>query len=144
MMAGYYSMRGRAPWRTNCNDAFLLGCRKLDDFLLKEKRTVKSYDELDDILALDYLPQNATRNWTLPIWAAEWRNVMNKQLAHIAYSREKEWNHLKWVPQLEAEFNKAWWDFREAVTDNDYSEEFDKQLALCQRDRGSEIVLGRR
>src|SRR5713101_6031771 len=34
-------IHGAAPWRTNCDDAFLLGCRKLDDFFMKDKRSVK-------------------------------------------------------------------------------------------------------
>lgn len=95
MAAGYYSVHGSAPWRTNCDDAFLLGCRKLDDFLMRDKRSMKDGQELDDVLAFDYLPTNPTRHWNLPIWSAEWRGPMNKQLAHIAYSRGKEWKHLK-------------------------------------------------
>ena len=145
MAAGYYSIHGGAPWRTNCDDAFLLGCRKLDDFLMKENRTIKDGQELDDVLALDYLPANPARNWRLTIWTAEWRGAMNKQLTHIAYSRDKEWNHLEWVPQLEAEFNTAWWDFRETIADNEYRQEFEKQLAACQLKPGfGNIVLHRR
>jgi len=60
--------------------------RKLDDFLMKDKRSMKGAQELDDVLALDYLPTNPTRTWDLPIWITEWRDPMNKQLAHIAYS----------------------------------------------------------
>jgi hypothetical protein len=113
---------------------------------MNEKRsTTRRGQELDDVLALDYLPSKATRKWTLPIWIAEWRDAMNKQLTHIAYSRDKEWNHLAWVPRLETEFKKAWWDFREAIVDNDYSKEFDSQLGICQSKPGfSKIVLRRR
>ena len=127
MVAGYYSIHGAAPWRTNCDDAFLLGCRKLDDFFMKDKRSVKGGQELDDILASDYLPPNTTRRWELPIWTSEWRDPMNKQLAHIAYSRGKGWDHTIWVPKLVDEFRKAWWDFYGAIIDADYIEEFDKQ-----------------
>ena len=106
---------------------------------------MKRGKELDDVLALDYVPTNATRKWELPIWIAEWRDPMNKQLAHIAYSRGKEWNHLKWVPQLEQEFRKAWWDFCGAITDNEYSQEFEKQLTYCQTKRGfRDIVVQKR
>jgi hypothetical protein len=147
MVAGHYSMRGLVPWRTNCDDAFLLGCRKLEDFLMKNDRSKlrrgNVYQELDDVLALDYLPPGAGRNWALPIWSAEWRGAMNKQLAHIAYTRDKGWNHLIWVPKLEAEFNKAWWDFRESVTDDDFNKEFDKQIQVCQAGL-TNIVLRRR
>lgn len=142
LVAGHYSMRGQAPWRTNCDDAFLLGCRKLDDFLMKDKRTVrKDGRELDDVLALDYLPVSAPRTWELPIWTAEWREAMNKQLAHIAYSRDKEWVHFKWVPQLEEEFRKAWRNFRNAIIDPDYKKEFDQQVISCQAKAGFDTVI---
>ena len=118
--AGHYSIHGDAPWRTHCDDAFLLGCRKLDDFLMKNKR------EQDDVLAMDYLPPKANRSWGLPIWITEWRDPMNKQLAHIAYSRDKEWKHTKWVPRLEAEFRKAWRNFRESLVDDEFSRQFDE------------------
>ena len=61
---------------------------------------------------------------------------MQKQLAHIAYSREKEWNHTIWVPKLELEFNEAWWDFREAIVDEEYNREFDNQLTICRAKPG--------
>jgi hypothetical protein len=132
MMAGYYSMRGSAPWRTNCDDAFLLGCRKVGDFLMDDTRLTYNGKELDDVLAIDFLPSTASRSWSVPIWNTEWRDAMHKQSAHIAYTRTKGWNHTKWVPQLQAEFNKAWWDFRDAVTDLDYVQEFDKYLQLAE------------
>ena len=138
MAAAYYSMHGDAPWRTNCDDAFLLGCRKLGDFLRKDKRSKR-----DDVWALDYLPTNATPTWELPIWTTEWRNAMNKQLAHITYFRDKEWIHSMWVPKLELEFNKAWWDFRETIANKDYSGEFDTQLAFCE-DKGGFGNIGLR
>jgi hypothetical protein len=139
--AGHYSMRGQAPWRTNCDDAFLLGCRKIDDFLMKEKRSVKDGQELDDVLALDYLPVSAARTWELPAWTAEWRAATNKQLAHIAYSRDKEWVHLKWVPLLEEEFRQAWRKFRKAIIDPDYKKEFDQQVIACQAKPGFDSLI---
>src|SRR5687767_8938450 len=36
--AAHYSMHGDAPWRSHCDDAFLLGCRKMDDFLMRTQR----------------------------------------------------------------------------------------------------------
>jgi hypothetical protein len=138
--AGHYSMRGQAPWRTNCDDAFLLGCRKIDDFLMK-KRSVKDGQELDDVLALDYLPADTARTWELPVWTAEWRVAMNKQLAHIAYSRDKEWVHLRWVPLLEEEFRQAWRNFRKAIIDPDYKKEFDQQVITCQAKEGFDTVI---
>ena len=136
MAAAYYSIHGSAPWRTNCDDAFLLGCRKLDDFLMKDKRTTRKGVELDDVLAVDYLPERSTRGWTLPLWGEIWREPMNKQLAHIAYDRTKEWNHVEWVPKLREEFRKAWGDFRKAVTDATYKEQFESELTLCRKRPG--------
>jgi hypothetical protein len=138
--SAHYSMNGHAPWRTNCDDAFLLGCRKLDDFLTKDSRSARYGQEQPDILALDYLPAGAVREWELPIWKGEWRDAMNKQLAHISYSRDKEWNHRIWVPQLEREFREAWLKFRNAVVDSEYKKEFDKQLADCQAKPGFDTV----
>src|SRR4051794_20028713 len=81
--AAHYSMSGAAPWRSHCDDAFLLGCRKMHDFLLHKRRSVMANKELDDILAIDYLAPGAPITWSLPIWTAEWCGPMNKQLAHI-------------------------------------------------------------
>jgi len=146
MAASYYSIHGAPPWRTNCDDAFLLGCRKLGEFLMKDERSMKGNQ--DDVLALDYLPTDTTGKWKLPIWTAQWRAPMNKYLAHISYSRThppmQNWDHQIWVQPLEAEFNQAWWDFREAVTDKDYGEEFDNELRFCQEKPGfGNIVLQR-
>ena len=154
MAAAYYSLHGNAPWRTNCDDAFLLGCRKLDDFLMNKKRTrmpvggmrswcilTQERREADDILAIDYLPANPIRKWRLPIWAAEWRSVMNKQLVHIAYSRDKEWDHLKWVPKLKAEFYTAWSEFLDAIEDHEYRQEFDSQIDARQVKPGFQNIV---
>lgn len=133
MAAGHYSVHGQPPWRTNCDDAFLLGCRKLGDFLHDEGTG-------DDVLSRDYLSPNLVQRWDLPIWKKEWRRVMNKHLAHITYARVsysgQEWNHQIWVPKLLREFNSAWWDFREAVSDPDYRVEFDQQVEACQTKDG--------
>jgi hypothetical protein len=140
--AGQWSIYGDAPWRTNCDDAFLLGCRKLHDFLMKDKRTLISGQDQDDVLALDYLPTpTPKRTWDLPIWTAEWREPMNKQFAHIAYKRDKEWNHLTWIPPLEKEFRQAWSKFRRAIKDKRFTKEFDHQLNLCRAKPGFDRLL---
>jgi hypothetical protein len=41
----------------------------------------------------------------------EWQAEMDKQLAHITFEREKEWDNLKWVPTLESEMRAAWAEF---------------------------------
>jgi hypothetical protein len=146
MAAAHYDLLGDAPWRTNCDDAFLLGCRKIGDFLTRDKR------DGDDVLALDYLPPNKTRTWDLPIWDRTWRADMNKYLAHITYRRAEkrlalglpEWHHGLWVPRLAKEFNTAWWDFREAVVDAEFAKGFDEHIAERQnREEFADIVLQR-
>lgn len=124
------SINGQPPWRTNVDDAFLLGYRKLRDFLLKDKRSERNGRELPDILATDYLPGGVPRTWTLPTWESEWQAEMDKQLAHITFEREKEWNHLKWVPKLEREMRTTWAEFL-AVVDPQHKTEFTTQLAHC-------------
>jgi hypothetical protein len=144
MVAAHFDLNGAPPWRTNCDDAFLLGCRKIGDFLLTEIGERFK----DDVLAMDYLPANAPRTWDLPIWKITWRDDMNKYLTHITYRRAEDrdakglphWEHGVWVPQLRDEFNKAWWDFRESVTDSEFCAEFDKQLRECEAKPGFEVV----
>jgi hypothetical protein len=134
--AAHCDLHGQAPWRTHCDDAFLLGYRKMRDFLMKDKRSSHNGAELPDILASDYLPAGSARSWTLPTWEAEWQDEMDKQLAHITFEREKEWNHLKWVPTLEAEMRTAWAAFLTAVVDPAHTKEFAAQLTHCQRKQG--------
>ncbi len=110
------------------SSAFLFGYRKLRDFLLKDKRSERKGVELPDILASDYLLPVMARAWTLPTWELEWQGEMDKQLAHITFEREKEWNHLKWVPTLEAEMRTAWAKFLAAV-DKQHKPQFTAQLA---------------
>ena len=134
--AAHCDIHGQAPWRTHCDDAFLLGYRKMRDFLLKDKRSSRNGVELPDILASDYLPAGFTRTWALPAWGAEWQAEMDKQLAHITFERDKEWNHLKWVPTLEAEMRTAWAAFLDAVVAPAHKNEFTAQIAHCQGKRG--------
>lgn len=129
--AAHWSINGQAPWRTNVDDAFLLGYRKLRDFLLKDKRSERRGIELPDILSGDYLPPAFARTWTLPTWELEWQMEMDKQLAHITFEREKEWKHLDWVPKLEREMRTAWAEFLTAV-DPQHKPEFSAKLAHCR------------
>src|SRR5688572_17234123 len=72
--AAHHSLRGQAPWRSHCDDAFLLGCRKIHDFLKRKNRSTDENDEreLDDILASDYLPPGFEVPWKLPLWRKHW------------------------------------------------------------------------
>jgi hypothetical protein len=129
--AAHHDIHGQAPWRTHCDDAFLLGYRKMRDFLLRDKRPERKRVELPDILACDYLPAGFKRAWDLPTWEAEWQLEMDKQLDHITFEREKEWDHRKWGPKLEREMRAAWAEFLKAVVDP-HKPEFAAQIAHCQ------------
>jgi hypothetical protein len=133
--AAHCDIHGQAPWRTHCDDAFLLGYRKMRDFLLKDKRSSRNGVELPDILASDYYPPGTAITWELPTWETEWQAEMDKQLAHITFEREKEWNHLKWVPTLESEMRTAWAKVLDAV-DTPHKPEFATQIAHCQGKAG--------
>ncbi len=137
--AGSVSLHGPAPMRTHADDAFMLGCRKIGDFLMDD---VRRYG--DDVLALDYIPPGSTRTWDLPTWTTRWRSAMNKQLNHIAYKRVRnpqQWNHLTYVPLLLAEFRAAWGAFQSAVGDSDLHNEYANQLAAVKRNRVSDLCL---
>jgi len=45
---------------------------------------------------------------------------MNKQLAHLSYDRDKEWDHTKWVRKLRQEFQTAWTGFTAAIVDREF------------------------
>jgi hypothetical protein len=102
----------------------------MDDFLMRPKRSVPcgGKKELDDILALDYLPDGFPITWDLPIWTAEWRGPMNKQIAHLAYARDKAWDHTVQLRKLLPEFQKAWSLFIGAIADQEYGDAFAAQL----------------
>jgi hypothetical protein len=139
--AAHWDINGAAPWRTHADQAFLLGCRMLGDFLLNPSRSKLMGEERPDILASDYLPSGCKPSWTLPIWEEEWLDSMNRQIAHLSYDREKEWVHYNWVPKLEREFRIAWQEFLCAV-DPKYKSSFATEIAKCQRKEGfAEIRL---
>lgn len=134
MSSAFHSLNEAAPSRTHCDDAFLLGCRKLGDFLLADTRKYG-----DEVIALDYLPVRSPRLWRLPIWESTWRAPMNRQLTHITYTRVRDpqaWDHRKWVPKLEAEFRDAWKSFWGTVTDREFLEEYRRQINHCRNKQG--------
>ena len=136
MSAAHWDMKGAPPWRTHADDAFLLGCRKIGDFLLNRHRSKRrDGSELPDILALDYLPPDFVPDWSLRIWKKEWRDVMNRQLVHLSYVREKSWVHYDWVPKLEKEFREAWRKFRRAIHPK-HKRRFSAEMTKCRRKPG--------
>jgi hypothetical protein len=138
--AAHWDLHGQAPWRTHCDDAFLLGYRKMRDFLMRDKRSERRGVEFPDILARDYLPSGFARTWDLPTWEKEWGAEMDKQLAHITFERDKEWDHMRWVPTLESEIRTAWSAFLNAVNDPTHKTDFASQLAICQAKPGFNSV----
>lgn len=64
MVAAHFDLEGLPPWRTSCDDAFLLGCRKISDFLMKNTR----HD--DDVLSMDFLPPGHPEHGTCRFGAA--------------------------------------------------------------------------
>lgn len=60
---------------------------------------------------------------------------MNKQLAHLSYSRDKAWVHYNWVQKLEKEFRIAWQEFRRAL-DPKYKRRFATEITKCRRKQG--------
>ena len=140
MSAAYWDCKGAAPWRTQCDDAFLLGYRKLGDFLLNKQRSsrkISSTDrkELPDILALDYLPPGFVPTWTLDTWTGEWRSAMDRQLAHISFIRDKSWDHRQWISRLEAEFRNTWAAFLAAL-EVKYQQPFAAEIDRCRNKPG--------
>jgi hypothetical protein len=139
MAAAYWTMHGAAPWRTHADDAFLLGYRKLADFLLYTHRSQRQGKELPDILARDYLSTRAKAKWTLPTWKKERAVAMDKQLAHLSYERDKAWVHYQWVPILEKEFRQAWAQFRRSVATK-YKKAFAAEIAKCRKKHGFRAI----
>lgn len=133
--AAHHDIYGQAPWRTHCDDVFLLGYRKMRDFLLRTTRSVRKRAELPDILATDYLPARFKRTWDLPTWENEWQDVMDKQLAHITFERQKVWDHGQWVPILENEMRTAWSKFLAEVK-APHKAEFAAQINHCRAKPG--------
>jgi hypothetical protein len=138
--AAHYDLHGHAPWRTHCDDAFLIGYRKLRDFLMRDTRSERKGVELPDVLARDYLPSGFARAWELPTWEKEWQTEMDKQLAHVTFERDKEWNHTLWVPTLVSEVRAAWSAFLSAVVDPGHKTEFEAQITICRAKPGFSIV----
>ncbi len=110
------------PANTLVQQAFLLSCRKMADFFLQVA------PKQDDVNACHYL----NPEFDLPTWR-EWKEAVNKQLAHITYyrtSRAKAWTGRANQPLLE-EFRAAWRQFL-ARLEEPYKSEFDQQITKRQ------------
>jgi hypothetical protein len=65
---------------------------------------------------------------------------MDKQLVHNTFERDKEWNHVLWVPKLVSEVRGAWTAFLSAIVDPAHKTEFEAQITICQVKPGFGIV----
>lgn len=111
------------PANTHVQHVFLLNCRKMGDFFIKDP-------EGDDIGAQHFLNSGVT--FSLPVWV-QWGRPMNKQLAHLTYHRvtkSKSWDGTANEPLLD-EFRTAWRLFLRSL-DNRYELEFEKQIVRRQ------------
>ena len=117
------------PCNTHVQDAFLLGCRKLADFFL-------SRQQLDDVTARHFFGPKATLKLQLPEWR-RWQRVINKQLAHITYTRvarPQTWDGTR-NPVLLAEFRRAWKQFFERLEEA-HRAEFEREIAAKLKSPG--------
>jgi len=109
----------KAPINTHVSHAFYLNCRKLADFFQNKKLGN------DDVVAMHFVVGYSAR---LPV-ADEWRIPINKQLAHITYSRDVDSVEITRSAQeaLYSELREAWRDFRRRLPEV-YSLAFTKEV----------------
>ncbi|HEU0123036.1 MAG TPA: hypothetical protein VFQ91_21080 [Bryobacteraceae bacterium] len=129
LSAAHHTLFGAAPWRVHAEKALLLHYRNVDEFLLRDSRDGR-------ILATDYLEPETARCWDLPTWRAEWREHMRTHLDHLGYERlaERSWTPHKWVSILDGEARTAWKQFYDAITDQEYRQEFVRQVEIRRRE----------
>jgi hypothetical protein len=110
------------PLNTHVSHVFYLNCRKLADFF-QNKSTVPP----DDIVAMHFVSGYVAK---LPI-NDEWRKPINKQLAHLSYSRDTDAKEIKKKEQeaLYAELKKTWQQFRRQLPPV-FADEFIKEVKL--------------
>lgn len=111
----------RPPINTHVSYAFYLNCRKLADFFQK-----KASPGTDDIVAKHYV--NGFRQ-RLPVFCC-WRVPINKQLAHLTYSRDTTAREIDREACIAfyKEMKGAWRDFRSKLIDGPYEAEFESNL----------------
>jgi len=128
---------GRAldpPINTHIGHAFYLNCRKMADFFAGPAKRVP-----DDIVAGDYV---STITFKLPV-SDKWRVPINKQLAHLTYSRDQNPKEITRVAQRELykELKDAWKVFGKHLP-KIYRTRFDREIALRAKSEFTIYDLG--
>jgi hypothetical protein len=110
----------KPPINTHISHAFYLNCRKLADLFQN-----KLGPDKDDITAEHYLPGFYV---PLPVFT-NWRVLMNKQLAHVTYARDKSAREIdrSACEALYKELKDAWREFRKGLVGGLYEAEFKNQ-----------------
>jgi hypothetical protein len=110
----------KPPANSHISHAFFLNCRKLADFFLKRNTSC------DDIMAAHYVDGF---QGDLPMFDTL-RTPLNKQLAHVTYSRETSPREISRddCQALYAELKKTWRDFRKQLAGGLYEAEFTHQI----------------
>jgi hypothetical protein len=114
----------KPPINTHVGHAFYLNCRKMADFF-----RVTSKEE-DDVLAGHYV---STVIFKLPV-SEMWRGPINKQLAHITYTRTRKSREITRKAQrdLYKELKNAWREFLDHLPEP-YKGMFDIEITTRQK-----------
>jgi hypothetical protein len=109
------------PVNTHIGHAFYLNCRKMADFFSG------SCKDPDDILAGHYA---STTTFSLPVFD-KWRGPINKQLAHLTYTRDTKAREITRQAQeaLYKELKAAWKTFGKHLP-QPYRSRFDREINL--------------
>ena len=108
------------PVNTHVSHAFYLNCRKLADFFQN-----KAERGGDDVIAMHFVTGYAAK---LSV-SDGWRREINKQLAHVTYSRDVTAREIDRAAceALFRELQETWRDFRRRLP-QEYAEEFVKRI----------------
>jgi hypothetical protein len=95
----------KPPLNTHVGHAFFLNCRNLADFF--QNRPSRGGN--DDVFALHFVLGYCCK---LPVFD-EWRTRINKQLAHVTYSRDVDSREIDKAAQkaLYSEISNTWREF---------------------------------
>lgn len=121
----------KPPVNTHVAHAFYLNCRKLADFFQGRKDDKKRKNDKkreDNVLAKHFVDGGFSA--ALPVYA-KCKGLLNKQLAHLTYTRVKNSREITSEVQkaLIDELTKTWREFRGLLRDP-YDKEFTKQVQL--------------
>ncbi|MGA2902270.1 MAG: hypothetical protein ABSD98_00440 [Candidatus Korobacteraceae bacterium] len=114
----------RLPINTHLQDAFLLNCRKMADFFAQNRKK-------DDVIAEDFTASRV--DFDLSFWET-WSEAMDKQLAHITYTRvrnPKGWDGSANEPLLK-EFRSACTKFLDSLAEP-FKSRFEQEIRTRQR-----------